>query len=320
MKRKFLLTIFLSVTSLSVWAEIVTDGTLGQKLNLSGPDFQITPDLGQQHGGNLFHSFQDFNLNSLESATFSGPNSVNSIISRVTGGNPSLIDGLIRSTIPNADMYFLNPYGIMFGPNAQLDVQGSFHTSTADYLKLGEDGRFDARNPSDSLLTVAPVSAFGFLTDNPAPITIDNSKLSVPDGKTFSLVSGDLDIKGDDFFYYVDWFFRPFEVVIEDEKSSIIKAKGGNINLVSLSTKGEITDFNPEKNMKGGDITIHNSHIDVSSEGGTHIFIYGSDINIINSGINSIVYGEVDDTKIDIHADNLTFKDSSVMVAASTNG
>ncbi|MDM8566434.1 filamentous hemagglutinin N-terminal domain-containing protein [Candidatus Halobeggiatoa sp. HSG11] len=53
----------------------------------------------------------------------------------------SPIDGLIRSTIPNADMYFLNPYGIMFGPNAQLDVQGSFHASTADYLRLEEDGK-----------------------------------------------------------------------------------------------------------------------------------------------------------------------------------
>jgi len=96
--------------------------------------------LGRQHGGNLFHSFQDFNLNSSESATFSGPNNVSNVISRVTGGNPSNIDGLIRSTMPNADMYFLNPYGIMFGPNAQLDVQGSFHASTADTLhKMADD-------------------------------------------------------------------------------------------------------------------------------------------------------------------------------------
>ncbi|MDM8558778.1 filamentous hemagglutinin N-terminal domain-containing protein, partial [Candidatus Parabeggiatoa sp. HSG14] len=117
-----------------------------------GPDYLIGADLGQQMEGNLFHSFQDFNLNSLESATFSGPNSVQNILSRVTGGNPSNIDGLIRSTIPNADFYFLNPNGIMFGPNAQLDVQGSFHASTADYLRLGDGGRFDARYPSDSLL------------------------------------------------------------------------------------------------------------------------------------------------------------------------
>ncbi len=157
---KYLLAIPILITTLSTNAEVITDGTLGQQVNLSGPDFQITPDLGQQHGGNLFHSFQDFNLNSLESATFSGPNSVQNILSRVTGGNPSNIDGLIRSTIPNANMYFLNPYGIMFGPNAKLDVQGSFHASTADYLRLGSEGKFDARNLNDSLLTIASVEAF----------------------------------------------------------------------------------------------------------------------------------------------------------------
>ena len=110
MKYLIIILILISVTTLSTNAEVITDGTLGQKINLPGPNFQITPDLGQQHGGNLFHSFQDFNLNSLESATFSGANNIQNILSRVTGGNPSNIDGLIRSTIPNANFYFLNPF------------------------------------------------------------------------------------------------------------------------------------------------------------------------------------------------------------------
>ena len=58
----------------------------------------------------------------------------------------------------------------MFGPNARLDVQGSFHAITADYLKLGNAGRFDARNINNSLLTVAPVEAFSFF-DAPYPIS-----------------------------------------------------------------------------------------------------------------------------------------------------
>jgi len=174
MKSQLLLTIILLIISLSLNAQITTDGSIGSRANLQGPDYQIGADLGQQHGGNLFHSFQDFNLNRSESATFSGPNSVSNVISRVTGGNPSNIDGLIRSTMPNADMYFLNPYGMMFGPNARLDVQGSFHASTADYLRLGNGGRFDARNPSDSLLTIAPIASFGFL-DAPAPISVQGA-------------------------------------------------------------------------------------------------------------------------------------------------
>ncbi|EDN69451.1 Large exoprotein containing haemagglutination activity domain [Beggiatoa sp. PS] len=160
MKSSILLLTIL--TSTTIYAEITLDGTLGPSLSLTGPDYAINAELGQQQGNNLFHSFENFNLNANESATFSGANTIQNVISRVTGGNPSNIDGLIRSTIPNADMYFLNPYGIMFGPTAKLDVQGSFHASTADYLRLGKGGQFNARQPNNSILTVAPVEAFWF--------------------------------------------------------------------------------------------------------------------------------------------------------------
>jgi filamentous hemagglutinin family protein len=174
MKSHYILAIPILISSLGANAEVTLDGSLGHSGALPGPNYLIGADLGQLWGGNLFHSFQEFNLNRLESATFSGPNSINNIISRVTGGNPSNIDGLIRSAIP-ANMYFLNPNGIMFGPNARLDVQGSFHASTADYLRLENGGRFDARNPNDSLLTIAPIESFGFMTDSPAALSLRGS-------------------------------------------------------------------------------------------------------------------------------------------------
>jgi filamentous hemagglutinin family protein len=182
------------IIAVSAKAEVITDGSLGRSTVLPGPDYQIGAYLGQQHGGNLFHSFQDFNLQASESATFSGPNSVQNIISRVTGGNPSNIDGLIRSEIPDADMYFLNPNGIIFGENAQLDVQGGFHASTADFWLFEDGEQFDARNPSDSLLTVAPIEAFGFLTEASASLSINGSELSVPTEKTLSLNGSDINI------------------------------------------------------------------------------------------------------------------------------
>ncbi len=185
MKISHTLSITLMFLCVPLHAQVSLDGTLGRSGALPGPDYLIGADLGQQHGGNLFHSFQDFNLQSFESATFSGPNSVNNVISRVTGGNPSNIDGLLRSTIPNADMYFLNPYGIMFGPNAKLDVQGSFHASTADYLRLQDGGQFNARLPGNSLLTVAPVEAFGFLTNTPAAITTSTATCLSQKAKPF---------------------------------------------------------------------------------------------------------------------------------------
>jgi len=222
MKLKSSCTILLLINSLSINAAVTLDGTIGRGGTLPGPDYLIGADLGRQHGGNLFHSFQYFNLNHSESATFSGPNSVSNIISRVTGGNPSNIDGLIRSTIPNADMYFLNPYGIMFGENAKLDVQGSFHASTADYLRLGNGGRFDARYPNDSLLTIAPVEAFGFLTDTPAPISFQGSQLSVLPKKDFGIVGGDIMMEQANLF------------------AGGGEMNGGQIKIASVASQGEV--------------------------------------------------------------------------------
>ena len=280
-KYQFLLTIILVIIPLFTNAQVTTDGSLGPPLNLPGPNYQIGPDLGQQRGGNLFHSFQDFNLTSLESATFSGPNSVQNILSRVTGGNPSNINGLFRSTIPEAAVYFLNPYGIMFGPNARLDVQGSFHASTADYLRLGENGRFDARNPSDSILTVAPIESFGFLTDSPAKITAQDSQLVVPYGRTLSLIGGDLDLNGS----------TPPRMLNEDGSvvipgSSMMFASSGRINLASVASEGEVISNSLGLNLgnaKGGQIRIEQSLVDVSGQGDGRIFIRSQNLVVINS-------------------------------------
>ena len=303
---KYLLIISLLITTLSSNAEIITDGTLGQNIKLPGPDFQITPDLGQQHGGNLFHSFQDFNLNSMESATFSGPNSVQNIISRVTGGNPSNIDGLIRSTIPNADFYFLNPYGIMFGPNAKLDVQGSFHASTADYLRLGGNGQFDVRNPSDSLLTVAPVEAFGFISNVPTSINIKTSKLYVSKNKTLSLIGGELSINGDlSLNDELDTFHPKYPLKLY--------AESGRIILVSIASIGEVI-FNKTGltiNAKRGKITTNNSWIGVSGNRAGNIFIRGGELEMFNSEFEGDSMDKDSDI-IDIQVDNLTLHGSEI--------
>ncbi|CCK80945.1 filamentous hemagglutinin N-terminal domain-containing protein [Desulfobacula toluolica] len=219
-------------------AEITLDGTLGPSGPLSGPDFMIPVEVGRQVGGNLFHSFGVFNVNTGESATFSGPNSVENVLGRVTGGSSSTIDGLLRSEIPGANLYLINPAGIMFGPNAQLDVQGSFHASTADFIRLGENGRFDAVEPDNSLLTVAPPSAFGFLSENPASISVQGSSLNIPQEETLSIVGGDIQIMG-----------------------GILSALDGRINLASVASTGEINIENIHLNAfeRLGDIEITES-------------------------------------------------------------
>jgi len=213
-----LLTVaLLAAVSVHTLAEVVTDGTLGVGRSLSGPDFAVTADLGQQRGGNLFHSFSFFNINSGESANFSGPNSVSNIISRVTGGTASSIDGALNSTIPGANLFLINPSGVMFGENATLNISGSFHASTAGYLVLSGGGRFDAVTPGNSVLTSAPPSAFGFF-DNPAAITVQSSKLLVESGKTLSIVGGDVTMD-----------------------SAILSAPGGKVQVASVQSAGEVS-------------------------------------------------------------------------------
>src|SRR5918999_1640096 len=140
-------------------AQITLDGSLGPPGPLTGPHARIGAELGQIRGGNLFHSFGQFNVPTGGSATFTGPNTIANILSRVTGGQPSEIDGVLRSEIAGANLYLLNPSGVLFGPNASLDVSGSFHVSTADFLRLADGATFSAHLGQESVLTVASPAA-----------------------------------------------------------------------------------------------------------------------------------------------------------------
>ena len=174
-------------------AGVVPDGSLGAAGALPGPAFQIPSSLGKQVNSNLFHSFSEFNLTSTESATFTGPAEVRNVFSRVTGGSASSIDGLLRSTIPGANFFLLNPKGVLFGPNAAVDAGGSFAVTTGDHLALSDGKKFSATpGPGDAVLTSAPPSAFGFLSANAGPISFQGSTLTGAEGATWSVIGGDV--------------------------------------------------------------------------------------------------------------------------------
>src|SRR3712207_4517674 len=103
-------------------AQVVLDGTLGPAGPLTGPTILIPPEAGQLRGGNLFHSFSQLNVASNEIVGFTGPSSVVNILARVTGGSPSTIDGTFGTTIPGANLFLINPAGVVFGPNANIVV------------------------------------------------------------------------------------------------------------------------------------------------------------------------------------------------------
>src|SRR5579884_455442 len=177
-------------------AAVVTDGTLGRAGPVTPVNniYAITPALGQTRGPNLFHSFSQFDLAQGETASFTGPPTIKNVLARVTGGTASDIHGTIQCTIPNATFYLMNPAGVVFGPDAKLDVNGSFAVTTADYIRLGASQKFGPPGPADSALTTAPPAAFGFFGHR-AGIDIAGG-LAVPQGRVLSLIGGDVRING----------------------------------------------------------------------------------------------------------------------------
>src|SRR5947199_330976 len=127
-----LLVVWLAVSQAQVRTTLTPDGTLGTTVTQKGNLYTIKGGTRPGNGPNLFHSFDRFSVGTGDTASFTGPTGISNILSRVTGGQRSEIDGRIRSEIPGANLYLLNPSGIMFGSNASLNVSGSFHMSTAD--------------------------------------------------------------------------------------------------------------------------------------------------------------------------------------------
>jgi filamentous hemagglutinin family protein len=209
--RRDVVVLVCSVLGLPAFAQVELDGTLpnGRTDSLPGPAYAITADMGEQLGGNLFHSFRVFNLAAGESALFSGPIPPGSapvierVIARVTG-EPSTIAGRIatsQESLGDADLFLLNPHGIVFEDGSSLDVGGSFVASTAHNLQLEGGGVYDAVDPGSSLLTSAAPSAFGFLDPGVVPIepirvSGRSTRLNVAPGATLALVGGDVEVTG----------------------------------------------------------------------------------------------------------------------------
>jgi filamentous hemagglutinin family protein len=139
----------LTLTSSIVQAQVTADSTANSTVVQTGQDFSITQ--GTAAGSNLFHSFQRFSVPTGGSATFNLVNtpSITTIFSRVTGGSISNIDGLIqtRNNTNPVSLFLINPAGVLFGPNARLNIGGSFFASTASSFKFADGSEFSATNP-----------------------------------------------------------------------------------------------------------------------------------------------------------------------------
>ncbi len=183
------------------FAQLTPDTTLGGENSVITPGVIINRqpadriDGGASRGANLFHSFSEFNLNDGQRVYFASPTGIENIITRVTGANASNILGTLGVN-GAANLFLINPNGIVFGKNARLDVRGSFFASTASSLVFADGNQFSATTPqSPPLLTVSLPLGVQFGA-TPKPLEVQGSTLEVPSGRTLGLVGGEVSLLG----------------------------------------------------------------------------------------------------------------------------
>ena len=181
--------------------QITPDNTLGNESSVVTPNVDVNGALadliegGAIRDSNLFHSFQDFNVAEFGRVYFDNPAGVTNILSRVTGANVSNILGTL-GVLGNANLFLINPNGIVFGTNSRLDLGGSFFGSTADSVLFDDGTVFSAKNPNEKpLLTINIPSGLQY-GSNPGSITNQSSLFQVPNVQTLGLIGGDINIPG----------------------------------------------------------------------------------------------------------------------------
>jgi filamentous hemagglutinin family protein len=271
-------------------AQIVPDSSLPVNSIVAPNSNTFTIDGGTQAGGNLFHSFSDFSLPTGSEAFFNNSLDVQNIFSRVTGKNISNIDGLIRAN-GAANLFLLNPSGIVFGPNASLNIGGSFFGTTAEGIQFVDGVEFSAQNPqAPPLLTVnvpmglqmgqnlaaITVQGTGHRTTGGAISPFDRSQnpigLQVGVGKTLALVGGNITVPG-----------------------GILTATGGQIALGSIGqshtasvvglqpgAQGWTLDYNTVQQF--GDIALSQAAL-LDASGNGSISLQGRNISLQNGSL-----------------------------------
>ena len=271
-------------------AQIVPDTSLGNTPSSvisdgdNSPSSSVRIEGGLVSGPNLFHSFQDFNVSTGDRVYFASPNGIETILTRVTGLQPSNILGTL-GVLGEADLFLLNPNGIVFGPQAQLDIGGSFLATSAEAIQFGAQGSFSASDPQrPPLLGVSP-SALFFSNSSPgeivnrsvAPAGVDAFGdpalgLRVPNGENLLLVGGTILIDGGG-----------------------LNAQGGDVQLVGISGPGQINIVAPDstfeatalsleipQGMARSNVTLQNGAlVDVTSGDRGSITLAGANVGVL---------------------------------------
>jgi filamentous hemagglutinin family protein len=254
---------------------------------------------GVRRGANLFHSFTRFSVEEGRGVYFENPVGVTNIFGRVTGGSPSNVFGKIAvvseggSVLATANLFLINPSGFFFGRNASLNLNGSFFVTTADAIRIGETGSFNALEPASSnLLNIEP-SAFLFGA-NPRRGSITSqanaANVLLTGPNDFPEMFGGLQVSNERDDAGTTLLLLGGNVTIEGGK---LNAGGGRIEIGSVQGEGEI-GLNPDRslefpeNIERSDITFTGASIDVSLDDDRgDISITGRNITFNSSSIGA---------------------------------
>lgn len=288
-------------------ADVTFDGTMGNSGALTGPDYLIEQSRGQRVGNNLFHSFGKFSINAGESATFTGDTDISNVVSRVTGGEQSIINGGLSVTIPNANLYLVNPAGIVFGEHASLDVGGAFHASTADYVVLDNGGRFDVTNPAQTVLSTGAPERYGFLSGDTGRINLSGAHLRQTGERALTLVSGGINID-----------------------ASEISTQSGPLTLLAVGQSNEVTIREATTSATdvghGGSITLSNLSVvgvgdtssqpfSISQARAGALVIAADRLTVDHSNIVSMNRSQVDAGGVTLSAGDVTLSNGGVIAS-----
>jgi filamentous hemagglutinin family protein len=297
-------------------AQIIPDNTLGPESSrvVSDTINNLPSDRiegGGIRGSSLFHSLREFNIGEGRGAYFENPSGITNIFSRVTGGNQSNILGTL-GVLGNANLFLINPKGIVFGPQARLDVRGSFLASTADSIVFDNGVEFSSANPQAGPLLTVNIPVGLRFRENPGAIINASSVtqviegttlpvgLAVPPGQTLALVGGDV-------------IFN----------NGLASALSGNIQLGSVASPG-LVSFNITPIGLGLDYTnVANfgtielsglSAVTASGPGGGGISLRGGNVTLRDQSIlASNTLGSIDGRGINIEAARFSLLDGAFL-------
>ena len=316
---------------LNVHAEIITDSSFGkgQSIQPENNSYQIDAELGKLKGQNLFHSFNTFTIEKGMTAHFTGPITIQRIISRVTGDNISSIEGTIKSSIEGADFFLLNPNGIVFGASAKLDVDGSFYVSTADYLQMTESEKFMTGSTDTNGLVVSAPQSFGFLDQDNASIKFEGAEAIIQKNDnersdsfkhintTYPMDNG-LTVSGNSSFCIIGGQISIEKGVRIGLKDRVNQTKKGSIQLISIMSQADVFLNNMldyPKDTQFGQITIKGSILNTSGKSVGGINIVGNAICMENSIFYLDNFGAQNALPIRMKANSMSFSQGAKIIA-----